>query len=68
MKGFVVEHLRTGVRYAVSEENIDPTHERVVRPLSPGETVIGFKPKTPDATRQPSSSSKPAITKDKETK
>lgn len=52
MKGFVVEHLRTGVRYAVSEENVDPTHERVVRPLEPGETVLGFRPKAPDKTRK----------------
>lgn len=52
MKGFVVEHVRTGVRYAVSEENVDPTHERVVRPLNPGETVLGFRPKAPDKTRK----------------
>lgn len=52
MKGFVVEHIRTGVRYAVSEENVDPTHERVVRPLEPGETVLGFRPKAPDKTRK----------------
>ena len=52
MKGFVVEHIRTGVRYAVSEENVDPTHERVVRPLNPGETVLGFRPKAPDKTRK----------------
>lgn len=52
MKGFVVEHVRTGVRYAVSEENVDPTHERVVRPLEPGETVLGFRPKAPDKTRK----------------
>lgn len=64
MKGFVVEHLRTGVRYAVSEENLDPAHERVVRPLNPGETVLGFRPKAPDKTRN----NAPSAKTDKETK
>lgn len=45
-RGIVVDHKESGVRYAISEKNFnDQVHTRV-RDLRPGETVIGFKPKS----------------------
>lgn len=43
--GIVVDHLESGVRYAISEHNFDPKVNRKVRDLKPGETVQGFQPK-----------------------
>lgn len=42
--GIVVDHVESGVRYAISDKNYDPKVNRKVRDLNPGETVIGFKP------------------------
>lgn len=44
--GIVVEHKESGVRYAVSDRNYRPDVHRKVRDLRPGETVLGYKPRT----------------------
>lgn len=41
-KGLVVQHKKTGNRYAVSEENFNPKTEDKVRELKRGETVRSF--------------------------
>lgn len=44
-RGIVVDHKETGIRYAVSESNFrDELHE-YVRELSPGETIVAFRPR-----------------------
>lgn len=43
--GIVVENKESGVRYAVSDANYDPTSERKVRDLKPGESVRSYAPK-----------------------
>lgn len=45
MRGMVVEHKNSGVRYAISEKNFNEKIHKRVRDLRPGETVLGFKPK-----------------------
>jgi hypothetical protein len=45
-KGIVVDHKESGVRYAISEENIDEATEEYVRDLKPGETILGYVPKS----------------------
>jgi hypothetical protein len=53
-KGFVVDHKESGIRYAVSEQNVNDKIHDIVRPLNPGETVRGFQPKRKgDLTGQP---------------
>lgn len=47
--GIVVDHIESGVRYAISDKNYDVTQHRKVRDLVPGETVRGFRPKRRDA-------------------
>lgn len=47
--GIVVDHIESGVRYAISDKNYDVRVHRKVRDLVPGETVIGFRPKRRDA-------------------
>jgi hypothetical protein len=47
--GIVVDHVESGVRYAISDKNYDVKVHRKVRDLVPGETVIGFRPKRRDA-------------------
>jgi hypothetical protein len=42
--GIVVDHVESGVRYAISDKNYDPKINRKVRDLKPGETVLGFRP------------------------
>jgi len=43
--GIVVENKESGVWYASTDANYDPTSERKVRDLKPGETVFGYTPK-----------------------
>lgn len=42
--GIVVDHKKSGVRYAISEKNFNPKVHKKVRELEPGETVHGFQP------------------------
>lgn len=42
--GIVVDHVESGVRYAISDKNYNPKVNRKVRDLKPGETVRGFQP------------------------
>jgi len=44
--GIVVEHKESGVRYALSDVNYNPKVHRKVRDLHPGETILGYKPKS----------------------
>lgn len=46
MTGIVVESKSSGNRYARSEANFDPNREKKVRDLKPGETILGFKPRS----------------------
>lgn len=49
-RGYVVDHKRARVRFAVSVKNYRPKVHKFVRVLSPQETVRGFLPKpTPKA-------------------
>lgn len=43
--GIVVDHVESGVRYAISDRNYDVKVHRKVRDLGPGESVLGFQPK-----------------------
>jgi hypothetical protein len=43
--GIVVDHLETGVRYAISEANFDEKINRKVRDLHQHESVQGYQPK-----------------------
>lgn len=45
--GIVVEHKETKLRYASRDENYDPSYERKVRDLKPGESLMSFGVKTP---------------------
>ena len=47
--GIVVEHKESGLRYASLDANFDPTNERKVRDLKPGESVFSYAPKTKEA-------------------
>lgn len=42
--GIVVDHVESGVRYAISDKNYNVKLHRKVRDLKPGETVRGFQP------------------------
>lgn len=52
VRGIVVDHKESGVRYAVSERNYNPKIHTKVRELDPGETVLGFRPKRKEQTRK----------------
>jgi len=41
-KGIVVDNLESGVRYSISEENLDEKTEVKIRDLNPGETILGY--------------------------
>lgn len=43
--GIVVEHLESGVRYAVSDRNYNVKVHRKVRELGPGESVLTYAPR-----------------------
>jgi len=43
--GIVVEGKESGLRYASLDENFDPTTERKIRDLRPGESVLSYVPK-----------------------
>jgi hypothetical protein len=43
--GIVVDHLETGVRYAISEANFDEKVVRKVRDLRQDESVASYRPK-----------------------
>lgn len=45
-RGFVVDHKGNGMRYAVSVGNYNPKIHKKVRDLRPGETVLGYRPKS----------------------
>lgn len=45
-RGYVVEHKKTRVRYAVSPANFNPTVHDKVRELKPGETPSAYRPRT----------------------
>ena len=53
MSGIVVEHKRSGVRFAVSEGNFNPKNHNKVRDLKPGETVIGYQPRRKEEINTP---------------
>lgn len=67
MSGVVVEHKRSGIRYAVSGGNFNPKVHTKVRDLKPGETVLGYVPRrkseinsTPRAQTPKSADKKPS--------
>lgn len=43
--GIVVDHVETGVRYAVSDDNYNVKIHRKVRDLAPGESVHDYRPR-----------------------
>lgn len=43
--GYVVDNKEAGARHAVSVANFNPKKHTKVRPLKPGETPLGFKPR-----------------------
>lgn len=43
--GIVVEGKESGLRYASLDENFDPTTERKIRDLKPGESIFSYQPK-----------------------
>ena len=43
--GIVVDHVESGIRFAVSDKNYSAKLHRKVRDLLPGETVLGYQPK-----------------------
>lgn len=43
--GYVVDSKSSKARYAVSKQNFNPKKHTKVRPLQPGETVLGFRPR-----------------------
>jgi hypothetical protein len=43
--GIVVENKESGIRYASLDQNFDPTSERKIRDLKPGESVLSYQPK-----------------------
>ena len=45
IRGFVVDHKESGVRYAVSPQNFNSKIHTKVRDLEQHETVLGFLPK-----------------------
>lgn len=45
VRGYVVDHKESKVRYAVSPENLNPKVHTKVRPLKSHETVLGYVPK-----------------------
>lgn len=47
--GIVVDHVETGIRYAISDSNYDVKRHRKVRDLEPHETVYGYKPRPREA-------------------
>ena len=55
--GYVVDSKESKARYAVSKENFNPKAHTKVRPLQPGETVRGFRPKRLDQKRAETQSS-----------
>lgn len=44
--GIVVDHKESGTRFAISDRNYDERVHRKVRDLKPGETVLGYQPKS----------------------
>lgn len=44
--GIVVDHVESGVRYAISDKNYNVKHHRKVRDLKPGESVLSYKPRS----------------------
>lgn len=45
-RGYVVEHLESKIRYAVSVSNFNPKIHKKIRDLKPWETVAAYKPKS----------------------
>lgn len=43
--GYVVDNKEAQARHAVSVDNFNPNKHSKVRPLKPGETPLGFKPR-----------------------
>lgn len=55
VRGYVVDHKESNVRYAVSESNFNPNIHTKVRELKQAETVLAFRPRrTQKATPTPS--------------
>lgn len=55
VRGYVVDHKESKVRYAVSADNFNDKIHELVRPLKQSETVRGYIPKAVTA-RGPESS------------
>lgn len=49
--GKVVDHKETGIRYAIPEANFNDELHEYVRDLKPGETVLGFQPRSKPTTK-----------------
>ncbi|USH44763.1 hypothetical protein SEA_JUANYO_12 [Microbacterium phage Juanyo] len=47
--GIVVDHKETGVRYAISDVNYNPTIHSKVRDLKPHESVLSYKPRAKES-------------------
>jgi hypothetical protein len=60
-RGYVVEHKESGVRYAVSPQNLNPKIHDMIRDLKQEETVRGFAPRLKEVanTAAPSDVAKP---------
>ena len=62
--GYVVDSKESEARYAVSVANFNPDKHEKVRPLQPGETVLGFRPKRLKTnTPKPAEPGNPALPK-----
>lgn len=61
VRGYVVDHKSSGVRYAVSESNYNAKVHTKVRELKQNETVLGFRPRRIEKSK-PQEASAPAPT------
>ena len=50
LRGYVVDHKESGVRYAVSPQNLDDSIHIVVRELKPWESPLHYTPRAKKAT------------------
>lgn len=62
--GIVVDHVESGVRYAISDRNYDVKVHRKVRDLRPGESVLSYRPRSRVSQESLGDAGSPAPTQD----